>query len=127
MSFLLNFGELLLLVLVSVDTLGFIAQNRKNPSNSDSKDYLRLCFTWVFFLVIRSLICSSCGGFIGNALYFAAFLAKVYISIPALGGALKLYSVIVEQNALKHYGECAVNMIKAKMNGGEPVANKKSE
>jgi hypothetical protein len=114
MSFLLNLAELLLMGIVALDTLGFIVNNRKNPQSSDVKDFTRLCFTWVFFLVLRAVICGSCGGFFGAILYYVAFAAKVYISVPVLGGTEKLYNMLLEQNVVKHYIEVAVSIIKSK-------------
>ena len=116
MSFLCQFAEFLLLSVVALDTLGFVAESRKNSARSENRDYLRLCFTWVFFLTIRSLSCTmSCVtgcGYIGSLFGMLFFSAKVFISIPAIGGTETLYSLLIEQNVMKRYLLDAYHMIK---------------
>ena len=115
MSFLSQFAELLLLSVVAFDTLGFIAEQRKNSSKSENKDFVRLCFTWVFFLVLRALTCSVCClGYFGSFIGMLAFFGKVYISIPAIGGTETLYSMLIEQNIMKRYLCEAYTMVKSK-------------
>jgi len=116
MSFLTNFGEILLLVFLTIDTLGFIAHNRKNPVSSNQKDYFRLCLSWAFFLAIRTLFPASIGiGFINNFLELISLAAKAYVTIPILNGAEKVYTQLVEQNAARHYVDMVVNMVREKM------------
>jgi hypothetical protein len=43
------------------------------------------------------------------------FSAKVYISVPAIGGTETLYNVLIEQNLLKTYFLEAYNLVKAKI------------
>jgi hypothetical protein len=115
MSFILGLVDLLLLVVVLYDTLGFIVHNRKNPLSSNQQDYHRLCFTWIFYLAIRSLICSSCTGYIGSLLYLLSLGAKAYISLPMLHGTEKLYTLLVEQNVVRHYLEGLAQNLKQKV------------
>jgi hypothetical protein len=114
MSFLLILGDFLLTFIVAIDTLGFIVNNRKNPSKSDQKDYVRLCFTWAFHFALKSLVCGSCTGFFGKLFAIIALAAKAYVSIPVLGGAQKLYSTLIEQNLVLNCLEKVVNIVKAK-------------
>jgi hypothetical protein len=115
MSFLIQVLEFVLLSIVAVDTLGFIAELRKNSSRADRGDYIRLCFTWVFFLVLSSLCCATC-----SSSYFSGFfkmlllIAKVYITLPSVRGTETLYSLLVEQNVMKTYLLQAYDMVKAK-------------
>jgi len=117
MSYVLTFLDILLMLVVCVDTLGFIVHNRKNPLSSDPKDYLRLCYTWVFFLVIKSLSCCCCAGLIGNFMNILSIVAKAYISIPMFHGAEKLFTTLVEQNAGKQYIESLFNVVKQRVGG----------
>lgn len=110
---LLCIVEFLLMVILAIDTLGFIVQNRKNTGNTSQQDYLRTCFNWVFFLTLNSLTCSS-GGYIAGIFNFFLFLVKVYVSIPMLRGTEKLYTLLIEENAAKHYFAMIANMIKEK-------------
>lgn len=122
MSWLLCIVEHLLLSLLAIDTLGFIVQNRKNPNSTSQQDYLRVCFTWVFFLALQSLVCSSCGGFLGGIFNFLAFLAKVYITVPMFRGTEKMYTMLIEQNAAKQYLGLLVNIIKERTGSQETQA-----
>jgi hypothetical protein len=103
MAFLFNVIELVLLGIVALDTLGYIAENRKHPVSRNQQDYLRLCYTWVFFFALRALPCFSWLGFIGSIIGMLQLMAKVYISIPALGGTEKMYRILIEENMGKHY------------------------
>ncbi len=116
MSFLFQLAEFVLLSVVALDTLGFVAEIRKNAAKQDRRDFLRLCFTWVFFLVLRSFSCATCClGYFGGLLRMLFFAAKVYISVPAIGGTETLYNVLIEQNLLKTYFLEAYNLVKAKI------------
>lgn len=44
MTLIFNLVEIVLLLFSTIDTLGFIAENRK-WARTDAKDYLRNCFT----------------------------------------------------------------------------------
>jgi hypothetical protein len=115
MSFLLKFAEFLLFSVVTFDTLGHIAESRKNTEKVDRKDFLRLCFTWVFLLALNSLCCSSCsGGYFGSLWKFLIFGAKVYVCIPAIRGTETLYDLLVEQNVTKKYLFDAYHFAKTK-------------
>jgi hypothetical protein len=115
MSFLLQVAEFVLLSIVTLDTLGFIAEYRKNSARSERNDYVRLCFTWVFFLALRSFSCFLCCGYFGGLFKMLFFGAKVFVSVPAIGGTETLYNLLVEQNILKGYFTEAVNMVKSKV------------
>ena len=115
MSFLLNLSELIVLALLAIDTLGFVAHNRKNPLSSNQKDYLRLCFSWVFVFVLRTVFCCSCSGVFGNFYQLIGLTAKAFVCIPMFNGTEKLYNSLIEQNAAKQYIDLAVNMVKDKM------------
>jgi len=111
MSFLLQVAEFVLLTIVTLDTLGFIAELRKNSAKSDRRDYVRLCFTWLFLLTLRSFSCLlCCCGYFGGLFKMLFFAGKVYVSVPAIGGTETLYNLLVEQNILKEYFSQAVHI-----------------
>jgi hypothetical protein len=114
MSFLWNLIELILLTVVALDTLGYVVENRKNPEKSSLKDYTRLCFTWVFFLILRSMSCCGCSGYFGSLWGMAMLAGKVYVSIPLLGGSEKMYNMLIEENVAKKYFKVACDFIKSK-------------
>jgi len=116
MSFLFQLAEFVLLSVLALDTLGFLAELRKNSSKADRKDYVRLCFTWVFFLVLRALSCHTCCmGYFSGLFKMLFFAAKVYITVPLLGGTEILYTLLVEQNVMKTYLLQAYTLVKAKI------------
>jgi len=119
MSFLYSLFDLVLLLVVTFDTLGFVAQNRKNPSASDARDFRRLCFTWVFYLAVRSLLCTSCTGFLGSLFGLASLVAKAYISVPLLRGTETLYTQLVENNVAKTYLDTLVTLVRQKLGAAE--------
>lgn len=87
------FVEFFLFVVLSYDTLGYIVANNKDKSNSD--DYSRLIFTWVF----SNILCgASC--FLGWAPLSAEvfLLLKIYITLPVLGGANKIKAKLMDEN-----------------------------
>jgi hypothetical protein len=114
MTFLFNFVEIILLLFSTIDTLGFIAENRK-WARTDSKDYLRICFTWIFFLIFRAISCNTCSGIIGHFYGMLMLLAKLYVTLPVLGGTEKLYDSIVEKNSLPNYIKNIFGNIKSQM------------
>jgi hypothetical protein len=116
MSFLLQLAEFVLLSIVTLDTLGFIAELRKNSAKTDKRDYVRVCFTWVFLLALRSLACGlCCCGYFGGLFKMLFFGGKVYVSVPAIGGTETLYNLLVEQNVLKEYFTQAVQLVNSKV------------
>jgi hypothetical protein len=116
MAFLFGLIEILLLSIVILDTLGFIIQNKRNPNNSNPRDYNRLIFTWTFFLAIKAMTCCSSGGILGNFVGMLGLLAKAYISIPLLGGTEKLYDLLVENNYFGNTIKKYVSAIKSRLN-----------
>ena len=116
MSFLFNFGEIVLMVLLTLDTLGFVYQNRKNPQGVSQKDYFRLCFSWIFFLVLRRLVCFACClGFLSGIIQIVGFAAKAFVTIPMLNGAETVYTKLVEENVARGYVQQVVNIVRQKI------------
>lgn len=102
MTFFFNFVEIILLSIICIDTLGFLGESRKG-SKANLRDFHRICFTWIFFLIFRSISCSTCSGIIGHFYGMLMLLAKVYVAIPLLGGTQKLYDMVVEKNMIPSY------------------------
>jgi hypothetical protein len=102
MGYIFSILEIVLLALLSFDTLGFLVAQKKNNANVNISDYHRLCFTWVFFFALRA-ICPCGNGFFSNIVQMLTLFAKAYITIPMLGGTEKLYRSIVEENIFSQY------------------------
>jgi hypothetical protein len=114
MTLFFNLVEIVLLSFLAIDTLGFIAENRK-WSRMDGKDYLRICFNWVFFLIFRTISCSTCSGIIGHFYGMLMLLAKLYVTVPLLGGTEKLYDLVIEKNVLPSYIKDIFGNLKSQM------------
>ena len=121
MSILLYLVDLLVTALVSLDTLGFIVNSRKNKEG-EAKDFYRICFTWAAFMVINMFSCSSCYGTLGFLWNFVLVSMKVFVGIPKTGGAEKMNNALVEQNMAVQYVKYLFDMIRNKL-----VVKEKSE
>ena len=102
MTFFFDLGEIVLLCFLTLDTLGYLAEFRKR-SNSNLRDYVRICYTWIFFLIFRSVSCSKCSGVIGHFYGMFMLLAKIYVTLPIFKGTEKIYDVLIEKNAIINY------------------------
>jgi hypothetical protein len=113
MSILVNLVDLLLTAVVALDTIGFLVNLRKKKE-SDPKDFYRLTFTWICFMVLKLLSCGCCGtlGFLWNC---AIVGLKGFIAIPKTGGAEKLNTILIEQNMAVQYVKIAVDIVKEKL------------
>ena len=114
MSFIFSLFDVVLTTIMLFDTLGIIYQFRKE-GNVDSKEYRRLCFSWIFFLAISSLFSCSWKGFFGTLIRLIILAAKIYVTIPILGGTLKIHKFLIEDgNAEKYYNQ-VVGIVKSKL------------
>lgn len=114
MSFVFSLIELILVTFISIDTLGFAIRNRKNSESTSQQDFLRVAFTWVFFLTLRNLTCCSCEGLFGSIWGLLLLIGKVYVTLPVLKGTEKLYHSLIEENVAKNYINMICNIVKEK-------------
>lgn len=119
MSFIFCLIDLVLISVITLDTLGLINQLRKT-SHCDLKDYTRVCFTWIFFLFVSSITNCNCQGFCTKVWSFLGLALRIYIAIPLLGGTLKLHHFLIEQNKGVEYAKKAVDVIKSTTGLGAP-------
>ena len=75
------------------DNLGIIYQFRK--SSIEPKEYSRIWFSWMLFLLI-SVFSFSWKGFFGTLIRLIILLAKIYETIPIFGGSLKIHKYLIE-------------------------------
>ncbi len=113
MSILVNLLDLVVTAVIALDTIGFLVNLRKNKV-SESKDFYRLTFTWIVFMVLKSLSC-GCSGTLGFLWNSAIVGLKTFVAIPKTGGAEKLNAVLVEQNLALQYAKLAVDIVKEKL------------
>ena len=96
MSFILNLVDIVLTLILLFDTLGMIYQFRKYESSVKPKEFVRICFSWILFLTICSLFSCEREGFFGTLIRLIIIGAKVYVTIPLFGGAMKIHKYLIE-------------------------------
>ncbi len=100
MSFLFGLLDCLLTTVLILDTLGLAYQFRRE-NTTDSKEYVRVCFTWILFLTICSLLKCEKKGFLGVLIRLIFFGVKAFIALPILGGSLRIYKFLFESGRLE--------------------------
>ena len=108
MSFLYGLVDLLLTALITLDTLGLVGQYRKKTSTT-TKDYTRVCFTWIFYLTLKSLTPNVGEGYMGTIIGILFLLGKLYVTLPILGGTMMIY------NQAPKLISKGINFVKGKM------------
>lgn len=115
MSFIISIIELALYIIAALDTLSFVVSYKKCPEKSDVADYTRICYRWVFLLVLRSMGNLICCGFLGTYLRFASLVLKAYVTIPLLGGTDKLFHFLTQENGASSYVKQLVHTVRSKV------------
>ncbi len=95
MTFVFGLLDVVLTVVLLCDTLGLVYQLRKE-NTCDSKEYIRVCFTWILFLTLCSLLSCEKKGFLGTIIRLLFFAVKAFIALPILGGTYKIYKYFIE-------------------------------
>ena len=91
MSFLYGLFDFFLMSLITLDTLGLVGQFREKKA-PDTKDYTRVCFTWIFFLTLKSFTPTAGEGFFIKLIRILFLLGKVFVVLPLLGGTMMIYN-----------------------------------
>ena len=116
MSFVFGLLDMLLTAVMLFDTLGLIYQFRK--SSVDPKEYVRVCFSWILFLTISTLFSCSWKGFFGTLIRLIIFLAKAAVTIPLLGGTMKIHKYLIIDGNAENYINLVYEKIKSATNKG---------
>jgi hypothetical protein len=127
MSFLFGLCDFLLAGIMLFDTLGLIYQFRKNPSSVNEKEYVRICFSWILFLGIWTLFSCSWKGFFGTLIRLIFLVAKMFVTIPKLGGTNKIHKFLVDDGNGEEYFKKVVELVKSKCCKGCSCPGKKEE
>lgn len=99
---ILNF---LSLSIILYDTLGYLA-NYANKSSSDKikSDYSRLVYTWVFYLSIKYIECTTClsdpGFYLGEMFALVFSIVRLFIALPVTGVRAVLTKQVIEDDLL---------------------------
>ena len=115
MSLLFGFLDLVLILIMLFDTLGLIYQFRKNKENVKPEEYIRICFSWILFLTIYNTFSCSWKGFFGTLIRLILFAAKAYVTIPILGGSLKLHKILIEEGKAEKCFNKTLDLVKSKI------------
>ncbi len=114
MSILFSFLDMLLIAIMLFDTLGIIYQFRRKETVKP-EEYIRVYFSWILFLTIYNTFSCDWKGFFGTLIRLILFAAKVYVTIPLCGGALKIHKYLIEDDKAKEYFYRVYDMIKSKL------------
>ena len=115
MSFLYGLVDLLLTSLITLDTLGLVGQFRAKKS-PEINDYTRVCFTWIFYLTLKSFTPTAGEGFFRVLIRVIFLLGKIFVTLPLLGGTMMIYNKAPQ--AIKQ----GIDVVKSKM-GAAPSAS----
>ena len=115
MSLLFNFLDLVLILIMLYDTLGLIYQFRKSKESVKPKEFIRISFSWILFLTIYNTFSCSWKGFFGTLIRLILLAAKVYVTIPLLGGSLKLHKILIEDDKAKECFNQVIGLVKSKI------------
>ena len=96
--------DLLLTTILLFDTLGLAYQFRTKNTCED-KEYIRVCLSWILFLSISNLFSCETKGFFGTVIRIIIFLSKLFVVIPLLGGTLKIYKFLIEEQRAEKWLE----------------------
>ena len=117
MSFVFGLLDFVLTTVLLFDTLGLIYQFRKSMS-IDPNEYVRICFSWILFLTISSLFSCERKGFLGTLIRLIILAAKVYVTIPILGGTMKIHKYLIDDGNAEKYIKKYSDMINSKVCSG---------
>lgn len=112
MSFVIYLVDFVLMSVIILDTLGLVNLLRKT-SSCEIKDYTRVCFTWIFFLVISLLTTCSSTGNLARLFDLFGLALRICISIPFLNGAEKIYHFLIEENKGMEYAKKGASFIQS--------------
>ena len=117
MSFIFSFLNSVLTLIMLFDTLGIIYQFRK--SSVKTTEFTRVWVSWLLFLTISSTFSCSRKGFIGTLIRLIILSAKVYVTIPILGGSLRIHKYLIEDEKIIQFYNYSIETIKSKLCKGK--------
>ena len=114
MSFFFGLLDVILTSVLLFDTLGLAFQFRKDGS-CDTKEYVRVCLSWILFLTICNLFSCERKGFFGFLMRLIIFIAKASVSLPIVGGTLRIHKYLVEDRNAELIYQKLSGIIKSKL------------
>ena len=117
MSFVFGLLDFVLTLVLLFDTLGLIYQFRKSKS-VEPKEYVRICFSWILFLTICSLFSCERKGFFGTLIRLIIFAAKAFVTLPILGGTMKVHKYLIDDENAEKYIKKVTDLVNSKLCSG---------
>ena len=117
MSFVFGLLDFVLTAVLLFDTLGLIYQFRKSMS-VEPKEYVRICFSWILFLTIGNLFSCERKGFFGTLIRLIIFGAKAFVTLPILGGTMKVHKYLINDGNAEKYIKKVTDLINSKLCSG---------
>ena len=117
MSFVFGLLNLVLTLVLLFDTLGLIYQFRTSKS-VERKEYVRIYFSWVLFLTIGSLFSCERKGFFGTLIRLIIFAAKAFVTLPILGGTMKVHKYLIDDGNAEKYIKKVTDLVNSKLCSG---------
>ena len=117
MSFVFGLLDFVLTLVLLFDTLGLIYQFRKSKS-VEPKEYVRICFSWILFLTIGSLFSCERKGFFGTLIRLIIFAAKAFVTLPILGGTMKVHKYLIDDENAEKYIKKVTDLVNSKLCSG---------
>ena len=114
MSFFFGLLDVILTSVLLFDTLGLAFQFREDGS-CDTKEYVRVCLSWILFLTICNLFSCERKGFFGFLMKLIIFIAKASVSLPIVGGTLRIHKYLVEDRNAELIYQKLSGIIKSKL------------
>ena len=114
MSFIFSILDMLLIVIMLFDTLGLIYKFRKKEQVKP-EEYRRINFSWILFLIIYSTFSCSWKGYFGTLIRLILFAAKFYVTVPILGGSLKIHKILIEDGKAEECFKKITELVKSKL------------
>ena len=115
MTFVFCVFDILLTTIMLFDTLGLIYQFRKSEESVCHKDYIRICFSWILYLTISNLFSCSRKGFLGTLIRLIILLAKIFVTIPKIGGTNTIFKYLIEDKKAEEFYNKISELAKSKL------------
>ena len=82
-----------------------LAYQFRTKNTCEDKEYIRVCLSWILFLSISNLFSCETKGFFGTVFRIIIFLSKLFVVLPILGGTLKIYKFLIEEQRAEKWIE----------------------
>ena len=114
MTFFFGLLDMVLTSILLYDTIGIVYFDRRGKS-CDRRDYTRICFSWILFLAICNFFSCNKNGFFGTLIRLIIFIAKAFVTLPVLGGTMKINKFLFDDGNAQKYYEKIKEIVESKL------------